>query len=76
VRRSIRLSSEGWADDLPDGGRITVLHVLGCPQGSGRGPDRLVGQREDVKEVAIEGDEVLVAQRIAGHAVVRDREAS
>jgi len=34
---------------------------------------RCWGQREDLKEVAIKGDEVLVDEGIAGHAVVIQR---
>ena len=49
--------------------------MLGCAQRGSGGSDGFFRQRQDLKEVAIKGNEVLFNQAIAGHYVVIEREA-
>src|SRR5262245_38376879 len=59
-RRSIIIGSYRLTDDLPDGGRITLLHVLRRTQADRRDLDGCRGEREHLKELAVKGDESLV----------------
>jgi fructose-specific component phosphotransferase system IIB-like protein len=64
------ICSQRVADDLPDGSRVGLYHVLRAVERSGRLQHGLRWQREYLKEVAIKRDEVLVDQGVACHEVV------
>src|SRR5690606_4572611 len=57
--------TEGVADEAPDGGRIVALEVVLAAQRRARSLDGASRQREHLEAGAVEGDEVLVDERIA-----------
>ena len=70
VRWSIMICSQRVADDLPDGGRVGLGHVLRAVERTGRLEHGSGRQREHLKEVAIKRNEVLLDEGIAGEEVV------
>lgn len=74
VRWSIMVSSQRVTDDLPNGGGVGWGHLLRAVKRCWRVEDRVSGQREHLKEVAIKGDEVLLDERMTGEEGGIERE--
>ena len=66
--------SQRMADELPDGGGVGLCHLRCAVQRAVPLAHGCGWKREDLKEMAIKGDEVLVDEGIAGHEVVLKRE--
>ena len=74
VRWSIMVGSQRVTDDLPNGGGVSLGHLLRAVQRCWRLEDRVGGQREHLKKVAIKRNEVLLDERIAGDEIVIEGE--
>jgi hypothetical protein len=58
------------ADELTDGGGVDLLHLLRGAKRGWRHPDRVLRQREDLKEEPVKGNEVFLDEGVSGHQVV------
>lgn len=74
VRCSIMVSSQGGGNVLADGGRVTIEHITLIDEKPGGLPARSVRQGKNLKETAVEGDQVLGDQAVAGKDVFVDRD--
>jgi len=64
------VGSQRVTDDLPDGGRVGLGHVLRAVERSGRWAHGVGWEREPLKEVTIKCYEVLLEERITSEEVI------
>ena len=74
VRWSIMVCSQRVADELPDGGRIGLGHLLRVAKRCDRWAHGMGWVGEHLKEVAIKRDKVLLDECIAGEEILIERE--
>jgi hypothetical protein len=59
-------------DELMDGGRVVFLHIRLVFQSCAARDNGLVGKREDLKKMAVKGDQIVVDQSVSGDNVLID----